>query len=137
VHWTDIHAWAEEFELWSTSVINAALIVGAVPAVVSYLRKMPPERIALVASWGATIGAGFVVTAFVADMVTSPHLPPTRQFERAQENVRLPPLSKEDRARFEAEKKKGMPDIIAWCRATSIEASDVDDCIIILSHYQN
>jgi hypothetical protein len=143
MHWYVIHAWAEEAELWSTLGVNASAIFGGIAVLIGFLRKQPSHRIARFGLIGVTVCLLAAVVAFSVEIATAPSISAmlkqaggeaTEPFETRFVRQALPHLSKEDQARFNAEKRKGMPDDIAFCRATSVSADDVDDCIIILHH---
>lgn len=55
--WISIHAWAEEVSIWTTLVINAAIIVGGIPAIIAFARQLSFYQTMRIALIGALIGA--------------------------------------------------------------------------------
>jgi hypothetical protein len=147
----------EEFELWSTTVINAAIIFGAAAgafrASLARVRRVPPQKILQYILGGAVIGAltaaAFAITSLIAQPPSEYYEQPFgvdhdhllsgirgRELSRGERFIQenLPRMTKEVQSKYAAEKKRGMPNILAWCRATSVNNDDIDDCIVLMSH---
>ncbi|NIK88499.1 hypothetical protein FHS83_001817 [Rhizomicrobium palustre] len=71
--WNEFHNIAEELSLWSTLLINAVLIAGAIPTAVAAMRKVPRRTLIRVASIGGGVGLVAVTTAFIIWVTASPH----------------------------------------------------------------
>jgi len=72
MNWALIHAWAEEIGLWSTLIVNATLIAGAVPTGIALSRKLPMTRVLRIAAIGVVVGSVLSTVAACAWLTLAP-----------------------------------------------------------------
>ena len=82
MNWALIHAWVEEIGLWTTIIVNTALIAGAIPTGVALSRKLPMARVTRVAATGVVIGSVLATLTACAWLTLAPE-PVAVQAERA------------------------------------------------------